>query len=241
MGVGMAKQDSKVLKAATEQLATIAGQQPSVRRARKSIAAFKLREGMPVGVRGDAARRARLRVPRPPGLDRDPPDPRLPRTEPALVRRPRQLLDGRQGADHLPRDRLRRDRPGARPGHHDHDERRQRRSRPTRCSRRSGCRSARRAAPRATTPRPTPRAERAHEEQQAAAAAKAAEAAAAGGRRAGPSPPPSPEPRRRLSRAEDEAAPEADATPSPRPRLSPRRRPSRARRRPRPRRAGGRC
>jgi large subunit ribosomal protein L5 len=50
MGVGMAKQDSKVLKAASDQLATIAGQQPSVRRARKSIAAFKLREGNPVGV-----------------------------------------------------------------------------------------------------------------------------------------------------------------------------------------------
>jgi len=50
MGVGMAKQDSKVLKAARDQLATIAGQQPSVRRARKSIAAFKLREGNPVGV-----------------------------------------------------------------------------------------------------------------------------------------------------------------------------------------------
>jgi large subunit ribosomal protein L5 len=50
MGVGLAKQDAKVLKAATEQLATIAGQQPNVRRARKSIAAFKLREGMPVGV-----------------------------------------------------------------------------------------------------------------------------------------------------------------------------------------------
>jgi len=50
MGVGMAKQDSKALKAAQEQLATIAGQQPSLRRARKSIAAFKLREGMPVGV-----------------------------------------------------------------------------------------------------------------------------------------------------------------------------------------------
>jgi large subunit ribosomal protein L5 len=50
MGVGMAKQDSKMLKAAQDQLATIAGQQPSVRRARKSIAAFKLREGMPVGV-----------------------------------------------------------------------------------------------------------------------------------------------------------------------------------------------
>ena len=57
MGVGMAKTDSKILRAATEQLATIAGQQPSVRRARKSIAAFKLREGNPVGVavtlRGD--------------------------------------------------------------------------------------------------------------------------------------------------------------------------------------------
>ena len=57
MGVGLAKQDSKMLKAASEQLATIAGQQPNVRRARKSIAAFKLREGMPVGVavtlRGD--------------------------------------------------------------------------------------------------------------------------------------------------------------------------------------------
>jgi large subunit ribosomal protein L5 len=50
MGVGLAKTDSKVLKAATEQLATIAGQQPSVRRARKSIAAFKLREGNPVGI-----------------------------------------------------------------------------------------------------------------------------------------------------------------------------------------------
>jgi large subunit ribosomal protein L5 len=50
MGVGDAKQDTKVLEAATEQLATIAGQKPSVRRARKSIAQFKVREGMPVGV-----------------------------------------------------------------------------------------------------------------------------------------------------------------------------------------------
>ena len=50
MGVGDAKQDSKVLEAATGQLATLAGQQPSVRRARKSIAQFKVREGMPVGV-----------------------------------------------------------------------------------------------------------------------------------------------------------------------------------------------
>jgi large subunit ribosomal protein L5 len=59
MGVGDAKQDSKLLDAAKEQLATIAGQQPSIRRARKSIAQFKVREGMPVGVsvtlRGDRA------------------------------------------------------------------------------------------------------------------------------------------------------------------------------------------
>ena len=51
MGVGDAKQDSNVLDAASEQLATIAGQAPNVRRARKSIAAFKLRDGMPVGVK----------------------------------------------------------------------------------------------------------------------------------------------------------------------------------------------
>jgi large subunit ribosomal protein L5 len=50
MGVGDAKQDSKALEAAQEQLSTIAGQKPNVRRARKSIANFKLREGMPVGL-----------------------------------------------------------------------------------------------------------------------------------------------------------------------------------------------
>ena len=50
MGVGEAKQTSAVLDAATEQLAVISGQRPSVRRARKSIASFKVRTGMPVGV-----------------------------------------------------------------------------------------------------------------------------------------------------------------------------------------------
>ena len=50
MGVGDAKQDSKLLEQAQGQLATIAGQKPNVRRARKSIANFKLREGMPVGL-----------------------------------------------------------------------------------------------------------------------------------------------------------------------------------------------
>src|SRR3954462_1768334 len=50
MGVGEAKQDSNMLDAAQEQLGIIAGQKPNIRRARKSIANFKLREGMPVGV-----------------------------------------------------------------------------------------------------------------------------------------------------------------------------------------------
>ena len=59
MGVGEAKQDSNMLDAATEQLATIAGLRPNVRRAKKSIAAFKLRDGMPVGV-SVTLRRARM-------------------------------------------------------------------------------------------------------------------------------------------------------------------------------------
>jgi large subunit ribosomal protein L5 len=59
MGVGEAKQNNKMLEAAQEQLATIAGQQPNVRRARKSIASFKVREGMPVGV-SVTLRRARM-------------------------------------------------------------------------------------------------------------------------------------------------------------------------------------
>jgi large subunit ribosomal protein L5 len=50
MGVGEAKQDSKMLELALSQLADIAGQKPNIRRARKSVANFKLREGMPVGL-----------------------------------------------------------------------------------------------------------------------------------------------------------------------------------------------
>ena len=51
MGVGEAKVDSKQLDAALEELTIIAGQRAQVRRARKSIAQFKLREGMPIGAR----------------------------------------------------------------------------------------------------------------------------------------------------------------------------------------------
>ncbi len=50
MGVGEAKTDSKLLDQAAIQLGAITGQKPNIRRARKSIAQFKLREGMAVGV-----------------------------------------------------------------------------------------------------------------------------------------------------------------------------------------------
>jgi large subunit ribosomal protein L5 len=57
MGVGDAKTEAKALDSAIEELTTIAGQRAQVRRARRSIAGFKLREGMPIGakvtLRGD--------------------------------------------------------------------------------------------------------------------------------------------------------------------------------------------
>jgi large subunit ribosomal protein L5 len=51
IGVGEASRNAKLLETANEQLTNITGQKPVIRKARKSIAAFKLREGMPVGVK----------------------------------------------------------------------------------------------------------------------------------------------------------------------------------------------
>jgi large subunit ribosomal protein L5 len=51
MGVGEAKIDAKALDAAIDELTVISGQRAQVRRAKKSIASFKLREGMPVGAK----------------------------------------------------------------------------------------------------------------------------------------------------------------------------------------------
>jgi large subunit ribosomal protein L5 len=51
MGVGEAKTEAKALDSAIEELTTIAGQRAHVRKARKSIAGFKIREGMPIGAR----------------------------------------------------------------------------------------------------------------------------------------------------------------------------------------------
>ena len=51
MGVGEAKNDAKQLDAAVEELTTIAGQRAQIRKARKSVAQFKIREGMPIGAK----------------------------------------------------------------------------------------------------------------------------------------------------------------------------------------------
>jgi large subunit ribosomal protein L5 len=51
MGVGEAKTDAKALESAIDELSIIAGQHAQVRRARKSVAQFKIREGMPIGAR----------------------------------------------------------------------------------------------------------------------------------------------------------------------------------------------
>ena len=51
MGVNEAKEDIKALDLATAELTAIVGQKPQVRRAKKSISNFKLREGMPIGLK----------------------------------------------------------------------------------------------------------------------------------------------------------------------------------------------
>ncbi len=57
MGVGEASRDAKLMDGAVKDLTTITGQKPAIRRARKSLATFKIREGMPIGasttMRGD--------------------------------------------------------------------------------------------------------------------------------------------------------------------------------------------
>jgi large subunit ribosomal protein L5 len=113
-GVGEAARDSKVIDGAIKDLTLITGQKPQVNKARKSIAQYKLREGMPIGahvtLRGDRAWEF---------LDR-----LLP--EPEAVRRPRQLHLRSLGAERVPRDRPGPDRPRPRIRHHrrDHSEER---------------------------------------------------------------------------------------------------------------------
>ena len=107
MGVGAAVADTKQLDAAIEDLRIITGQQPTITRAKKSIAGFKIREGMPIGakvtLRGDRMweffdRLVGAAIPRIRDFRG------LPSKQ---FRRSRQLLDGRHRAADLPRDRLR--------------------------------------------------------------------------------------------------------------------------------------
>ena len=67
IGLGEATQNSKLMDGAVNELSQIAGQKPVITKARKSIAAFKLREGMADRLHGDAARRPHVRISRPPG------------------------------------------------------------------------------------------------------------------------------------------------------------------------------
>lgn len=105
VGCGEARENPKVLDAVVSQLSQITGQKAIITIAKKSVANFKLREGMPVGakvtLRGDKMWEF---------LDRvqcgSAPRPRFPGHQPQLLRRPRQLCPGHQGAADLPRDRV---------------------------------------------------------------------------------------------------------------------------------------
>ena len=93
MGLGDCKDNPKGLEVAVAELATISGQKPLVTKARKSIANFKLREGMNVGakvtLRGSRMEEFMA------GLDRSSPRSRLPRRQRQVLRRSRQLRSGR--------------------------------------------------------------------------------------------------------------------------------------------------
>ena len=106
IGLGEATQNGKLMDGAVNELSQIAGQKPVITKARKSIAAFKLREGMPIGcmvtLRGDRMyefldRLVNVALPR----VRD-----FRGVSSKIVRRPRQLHAGHEGSVDFPGDRL---------------------------------------------------------------------------------------------------------------------------------------
>ena len=110
MGLGAAVANPKIIDAAVEELRAITGQKPVVTRARKSIASFKLREGIPIGAMVTLRRERMWEF-----LDRLV-TLALPRTR-DFSGVSRKAFDGKgnytlglKRADHLPRDRLRPDR-----------------------------------------------------------------------------------------------------------------------------------
>jgi large subunit ribosomal protein L5 len=87
MGVGQAVQDRKKLDEALDHLTRLSGQKPEITRAKKAIATFRLREGMPIGCRVTLRGRRMYEF-----LDRlIPPRPGLSRRQPESVRRSREL------------------------------------------------------------------------------------------------------------------------------------------------------
>ena len=100
MGVGEGSQDKKKVTTAAEEMALIAGQKPVITKAKKSIAQFKLREGMPIGCKV-TLRRERMYEFLDRLIRRNAPHPRFPRAQSQELRWPRQLRDGSQGTDHF--------------------------------------------------------------------------------------------------------------------------------------------
>jgi large subunit ribosomal protein L5 len=118
MGLGEAKENAKALDAAAADMVAITGQKAVITKAKKSIAAFKVRTGMPVGAK-TTLRGARMYE----FLDRLV-SVALPRVRDFRGVSPKSF-DGRgnyalgpQGADHLSGDRVRQDRQDSRDGHH---------------------------------------------------------------------------------------------------------------------------
>ena len=125
MGVGEAVGDKKLLENAAADMQKIAGQKPVITKARKAIAAFKIREGYPIGCMVTLRENRMYEF-----LDRLISGAAACATSAGvgpLVRRSGQLQHGRQGANHLSRDRVRQGRHDARNEHHDHHDRENRR------------------------------------------------------------------------------------------------------------------
>ena len=91
MGVGEATQDKKKVETAAAEMQAIAGQKPVITKAKKSIAQFKLREGMPIGCKVTLRRDRMYEFLDRLVTDRAAARPRFPRPQPEVVRRPRQL------------------------------------------------------------------------------------------------------------------------------------------------------
>ena len=140
MGVGEATQDSKKLQSAMAELALISGQKPAVCRARKSVANFKLREGMAIGCKVTLRSQPDVRVPRSPDQHRPAAGARLSRRVRPRASMAAAISRWGCGADHLSRDQLRRRRRDARARCGDLHDRAHRRGGDGRCSSSSACR-----------------------------------------------------------------------------------------------------